>query len=442
MREIKNTLDADGLNQSSGAPMESGTGKIPSEYIPQKPLDAAKAASDIGAGVATQDDKDRRAIQAATMGRARDVGDPLLAMEGIVNGDPVGMETFDLGFYDDGTPAININGAAIPVDQSMWMALLQARVATRDEMDRRMQHQIKVNRTKELVSKVLRANPNISSDMADGLVGLTDQYPDFVAEQTYRISVNMAYDGGKTQANELQAMKMDTLGQATANRLLSKRARPIDMNNPQERQFAITSGKAEIPMGSIRDEAIAKAMGNGKSSHAAALGTMEFFSGGGDKRRSRASRGLPTTGLFDITMESDGNSGENPTLWWAMQIASDRTMWGDQALEIPTNVSKPEDIQQYMGRLQSFFSMHFGYGPSDERSTLSAFQWIGQKLQAGNVALQQRMTPPSVEERGGGSTPASRNPQIVPSNPTVPVGVQTAPAPKQPAATRSGIPID
>jgi hypothetical protein len=439
MREIKDPLLPD---DAPSTPSTAGmTGAAPS-YLPSKSPDVAKATAGIAEGIATPQDKERKAIQEAVMGRAPDIGDPLLAMRGIVDGDPIGMETFDLGFFDDGTPAININGGSIPINQGMWMALLEARIATRDELDQRMQHQMKVNKTRELVDKTLRANPNITPEMRDGLVGLTDMYPDFVAEQTYRLSVNMAYDGGRTQANELQALKMDTIGQATATRTLSKRARPIDMNNPQEREMALVSRMTEIPMPSLRDEAIAKAMGNGKSSHAAALGTLEFFSGGGDKRRSRGARGLQTTGLFDITFESDGNAGENPTIWWAMQIASDRNLWGDQAVDIPINVARPDDVLQYMNRLQSFFSMHFGYGSSDGMSTQAAFQWIGQKLQAGNVALQQGMTPPSPEERGGGSTPASRNPQIVPTNPTVPIGVETAPAPKQTSASpRSGIPI-
>ncbi len=434
MREIKDYTPA----VSNVDPPNAG---MVGNYLPQKTPDVAEATQGIAQGIATQEDKDRKQIESVVKGRAPNIGDPFLAMRGIVNGDPIGMETFDLGFFDDGTPAININGGSIPVDQSMWMAILNARVATRDEMERRMEHATKVQKTSEMVSKVLRANPNINPDLRDGLIGLTDVYPDFVTEQLFRLSANSAYDGGRTQGNELQALKMDTLGQATASRILSSRARPVDMNNPQEREMAILTRATEIPMPSIRDEAVAKAMSSGKSSHAAALGTLEFFAGGGDKRRSRAQRGLQTTGLFDITLEADNNAGENPTLWWAMQIASDRNMWGDDAVDIPINVARPEDVLGYMAQLQSFFSMKFGYGPSDAMSTQSAAQWIGTKLQAGNVALQQGMAPPSPEERGGGSVSAERAPQVVPPSPA---NAPPAPNPRQQAATvapRSNVPM-
>ena len=434
MREINDPL----LSPDNTAPDTAG---MVGGYMPQKSPDVASATQGIAQGIATPEDKDRKAIESAVKGRAPDIGDPFLAMRGIIEGDPVGMETFDLGFFDDGTPAININGGAIPVDKSMWMALLNARVATRDEMDRRMEHAMKVQRTSDLVDKTLRANPNVNADTREALIGLTNDYPDFVAEQLFRLSANMAYDGGKRQGNELQALRMDTLGQATASRILGQRIRPVDINNPQEREMAILTRATEIPMPSVRDEAVAKAMATGKSSHAAALGTLEFFAGGGDKRRSRAGRGLQTTGLFDITLEADGNGGENPTIWWAMQIASDRNLWGDQAVDIPINVSKPEDVMQYMSRLQSLFAMNFGYGPSDAMSTQSAFNWIAQKLQAGNVALQQGMTPPSPEEQGGGSTPAERNPRISPTAPAPSAPAPRSSQPAAPAPSRSGLPI-
>ena len=58
-------------------------------------------------------------------GQASDVNDAFLSMNGVVNGDPIGLETFDLGFSEDGTPAITINGANIPVQHNQWMALLR-----------------------------------------------------------------------------------------------------------------------------------------------------------------------------------------------------------------------------------------------------------------------------------------------------------------------------
>ena len=57
----------------------------------------------------------QKSIAEAAQGRASEVNDFMLTLSGITDGDPVGMETFDLGFFEDGTPSISINGANVPI---------------------------------------------------------------------------------------------------------------------------------------------------------------------------------------------------------------------------------------------------------------------------------------------------------------------------------------
>lgn len=425
MRDIR---DPDGFTSQTlqnQVPDNAGMSGVIPDYLPAETPNIAEATAGIASGIETDEDRFRKSVESATKGRAPDIGDPLLAMQGIVNGDPVGMETFDLGFFEDGTPAININGGAIPINQAMWMAILQTRIDTRDRIEQEMQHRIKVDRTKSMIDKIFRASPNLSAELRDGMSSLVDLYPDFVGEQAARIGLNSAFDNNRTQANDLRILKMETLSRSTAQMVLSPRSRPVDPNNPEEMQRALITKSDTVEVPSLLDAARSAAFQSGRTSHAAALGTINFFLGGGEKHAARAARGLTTTGLWDITSEADGNSGESPAIWWFMQIASDRSLWGQDAVDIPNSIANPTDAVKYMDRLNTFAAMKFGYGPSDPFSTQQAYDWIAKKLQGGNVALQQQMGPPPVEEQAGGSISRERNPKIAPATTAQPT--QNAP---------------
>ena len=94
------------------------------------------------------------------LGQAREVNDLPLTLSGISDGDPVGMETFDLGFFEDGTPAVVINGANVPIQQSQWMALLTMRNKTREEIKSQMQFEAAKQKAKTTISAIIKSAPN------------------------------------------------------------------------------------------------------------------------------------------------------------------------------------------------------------------------------------------------------------------------------------------
>ena len=113
------------------------------------------------------DEEFQKTLGELTTGRVADVADLETAFEGIYGGDPVGLESFDLGFFKDGTPAIVLNGAPVPIEQSMWMALLNKRQQSRQEMDARMRFEVQKRKATDFVSKTVRAIPNLPSARAD-----------------------------------------------------------------------------------------------------------------------------------------------------------------------------------------------------------------------------------------------------------------------------------
>jgi len=405
-------------------------------YLLQRDTGVESVTADIANGLVKPEDTQKRAMQDAVMGRASaDAFDPMLAMEGIVNGDPIGMETFDLGFFEDGTPAIKMGKGAIPVDQSMWMSLMTMRNKTRNEMDEMMRFEREKARATDAVTRLIKANPRINPEMQEALISLSGIYPEFVVKQVFdSVLPNMAYDNGKVLTNDLQSVMMDTLGQATAGRLLSPRSRPVTLDPQKLTQAdkdAIVVGSKEVPIPSIRDEAYQKAMASGRTSHATALNSLEFFTRGGEKRRARGQKGMPTTGLFDVTLDADGNSGENPVIWWAMQLASDRDLFPSDYVDIPMNANKPDDVFAYMARLSDWSKRNFGYGQSDPVAMQSAFNFIVQKMVAGNASLQQNVHQSEFQ------TPTAPAPSMQQQQPRTQQPQQSA----APRGQRTGLPL-
>lgn len=390
--------------------------------------------SGIAAGIQTPDMREEQDLRDAVNGRAYGSGDPFLAMEGIVNGDPIGLETFNLGFFDDGTPAIDIgSGLAIPIEQSMWMALMNARMKTRDEIDQRVRFEAKRQQAAEIVQKTIRAMPSINPELANGLMELTNLDPDFAAEQLFRLGANAAFDNNRRQTNDIQALLMDVKGEQTARAMFSPRKQMLSVEQQRAagNKFAMEPVEMDVP--SIRDQQVMAAMQAGRTEHAAALSMMEFFTRGGAARRSRSARGLNTTGLWDYTYEADGHAGGNPSLWWAMQMASD-PMWDSNGsrVDLPVGTVKPEDVRAYMARLQNWGTMNFGFSQSDPTATQAAYNYILTKLIGGNAALhsnavhQQEATNTMVADQ---QVPLAKpSPQNIPGQATT--------------ATPSGIPID
>jgi hypothetical protein len=189
-------------------------------------------------------------------GRASDINDFDLTMAGIYAGDPVGMETFNLGFYEDGTPAIVINGAPVPIGMEQWATMAEMRQRTRQEVKQRVQFNDARRTAKTAVDKVVKAVPNLPSGLGELLMATADVDPQFALQQLNEVFVNNKRDGNRTQIGELAALNMkraidNTLGSLTQRR--GKKMVPKDPNSKSPIKEMI-----EVDVPSAMDERIQK----------------------------------------------------------------------------------------------------------------------------------------------------------------------------------------
>jgi len=138
-------------------------------------------------------------------GTASEVHDLFLTMNGVVNGDPVGMETFDLGFYEDGTPAIFINGAPVPIEHNQWMALMSARDKSRGELKQRIEFGKRRTDAKSLLGTARAAIPQLQGSGAvyfDALMALAEYDPNAVIQKISEFGVDFEKDQGREALGE------------------------------------------------------------------------------------------------------------------------------------------------------------------------------------------------------------------------------------------------
>ena len=138
-------------------------------------------------------------------GQASDVNDAFLSMNGVVNGDPIGLETFDLGFYEDGTPAITINGANIPIQHNQWMALLTQRQKSRSDMQEKMKFAVEQRNAIRSVNSVLSAMPNLPQGMPELFLTMAQTDPVRAIDNLQRLYLEMQKNNGKDMHGQMAA---------------------------------------------------------------------------------------------------------------------------------------------------------------------------------------------------------------------------------------------
>jgi len=156
----------------------------------------------------------------ASRGRASDVNDFMLTMDGIANGDPIGMETFDLGFYEDGTPAIVINGSPVPIRHEQWMALASQRSKMREEIRQRIEFEAAVNQAQTSIGKVIASVPQMPAALGDMLMSLSTVDPGKALDYLYKSFTSVQANGGKSMMGEIAFDMQQTKNEATFGPLL------------------------------------------------------------------------------------------------------------------------------------------------------------------------------------------------------------------------------
>jgi len=235
----------------------------PDSYIPdQEQMDIPSAPQQLPQPSQTPEDVDyAKRFEDVVKGRASDVNDLDLTIAGIYAGDPIGMETFDLGFYDDGHPAIIINGAPVPIPMDQWAALANMRQKTRDDVAQRIRFNDAKRTAEDSVMKVVRAMPNLPAGLGDLLMATAGIDPQFAMQQLSNLYVNNKKDGNRSQIGELSGVILkrnidNTLGwmnqrggkkQVALNPNLPNQLTEVDVPSPieQRRQALMNEGTPE-----------------------------------------------------------------------------------------------------------------------------------------------------------------------------------------------------
>ena len=128
-----------------------------------------------------------------------------LTIDGLAFGDPVGMETFDLGFFEDGTPAIVINGANVPIKHDQWMALLTQRNKTRADIRQQMEFARNVEIGREAIVRVARSGVSLPPGAAETLLAQNELDPKAATDNLYKMYQAVSVGKGSDMVGSMQA---------------------------------------------------------------------------------------------------------------------------------------------------------------------------------------------------------------------------------------------
>lgn len=167
-------------------------------YIPQQPAPPGQAAKSAQRTMASE-------MARGAKGQASDVDDFDLTMAGIAYGDPVGMETFDLGFFDDGTPGIVINGANVPIRHDQWMALLAQRNKMRDEIRSRMEFDVAVRQGRDAIGRIIAGGAELPPGAAELLLAQVEIDPAKALDNASRMYTAMSSGRGREMTGSIAA---------------------------------------------------------------------------------------------------------------------------------------------------------------------------------------------------------------------------------------------
>lgn len=267
-------------------------------------------------------------------GQASDVNDAFLSMNGIVNGDPIGMETFDLGFFEDGTPAITINGANIPIQHNQWMALLTQRQKSRSEMKARAQFEVQRQKAKTGITKILASAPSVPPQLGQLLLTIADLDPATAMQETQQLLVSMSKDNGRQQIGKLSTMLQDNGVAAELSRL----TRETEMQIGEELDG--TPIMAKTSPARTRAAELQKDKDPRKRKTAYAISNIDSMFPPKGMKADPSVNGKPI-GIFDIMVGLDGgDTSELSRFELLRNLAAYSDLWPSKVdwVDAPTNM--------------------------------------------------------------------------------------------------------
>lgn len=167
----------------------------------------------------------QRRISKSAIGKASHINDFDLTIRGIADGDPVGLETFDLGFFKDGTPSIIIQGAHVPIRHDQWMSLMNARDRARHALKQEMEFRMQQQEATKSVSAVLSAMPSAPAGMQQLFLAKAQLDPIGAVDDLSTLYLNYQKDGGRGLHSKLAGDVLSARIKPELDRLTRKRGK-------------------------------------------------------------------------------------------------------------------------------------------------------------------------------------------------------------------------
>jgi len=341
-------------------------------------------------------------------GRASDVNDFTLTMRGISDGDPVGMETFDLGFFEDGTPAITINGANVPIRHEQWMALLTQRNKTRSEIRMRMEFEHDKRKAKDGISRILASAPSVPPQLGQLLMTIADLDPGAAMQETKQLLVSMSKDNGREQIGRLSTLVQDNAVGVEMSRL----NREFEMQIGTDEMGDPVMGKSSAAR--QRSEALAKDKDPRKRKTAYAISNIDAMFPPKGMKSDPSVNGKPI-GLFDMMLGMDGGDTSDLSrfdllrhlaaysdLWPTKVDWMDTPVYSDFVPGRPVNPNEVAKFRNYLLELDQWASTALKWDRSDPRA-------IDMMLNQAVLANKLVYNPSMLEQGAQGSKGSSGN---------------------------------
>jgi len=341
-------------------------------------------------------------------GRASDVNDFTLTMRGIADGDPVGMETFDLGFFEDGTPAITINGANVPIRHEQWMTLLTQRNKTRAEVRMRMEFEHDKRKAKDGISRILASAPSVPPQLGQLLMTIADLDPAAAMQETKQLLVSMSKDNGREQIGRLSTLVQDNAVGVEMSRL----NREFEMQIGTDEMGDPIMGKSSAAR--QRSEALAKDKDPRKRKTAYAISNIDAMFPPKGMKSDPSVNGKPI-GLFDMMLGMDGGDTSDLSrfdllrhlaaysdLWPTKVDWVDTPVYSDFVPGRPVNPNDVAKFRTYLLELDQWASVALKWDRSDPRA-------IDMMLNQAVLANKLVYNPNMLEQGAQGSNGSSGN---------------------------------
>jgi hypothetical protein len=334
---------------------------------PDMATDAEGATDEVGAGdeydpsqTPTQPNQ-QSLIAAATKGQVSHYNDFDLTLSGIVDGDPVGLETFDLGYFKDGTPSISINGANVPIRMDQWMSLLTMREKTRAEVRQKVAFEKKRKDSVDAVSKLLKTVP-LEPGLAELFSAQAQIDPARAIENMQRVYVALKTNGSR-------ALKKDMTGQLQESRILPELQRIMTKRGKKQTTDAnLNTVTVEVP--SLVQENAERLLSSADDNDQFAGFAIQQVANMYLSPELKTAHSEEQFGFFDRLATDGGAPFSQMGMYERMRAITSvqNTIWPNGAMipkmDPPTDPTKIPEFRQYLTRLDEWAANNFGYSVS------------------------------------------------------------------------------